>query len=148
MNLFPTEKGTYILWLRLIEAGHIPIGRRGIGDFPSGYYAYVGSAFGAGGLNGRLKHHLVPSQKPHWHIDYLKAYAPIQAVWTIASDTVYEHQWAGQLLNSPDASVPMKGFGSSDCSCLAHLIHFPAQPKITLKADQTIDIWVSPAQLE
>lgn len=132
--LFPADKGTYILWrLRLPEPVKIPIGKRGIGDFPRGDYAYVGSAFGSGGVNGRLKHHLIPAKKPHWHIDYLKVHAVIFEVWTIASTQVYEHEWATTLANLPDASVPMGRFGSSDCDCIAHLIHFPTQPQITLQ---------------
>lgn len=135
---FSTAKGTYILWLHLIDTVQISIGKRGVRDFPSGYYAYIGSAFGSGGLNGRLKHHLVPAKKPHWHIDYLKVYASIVEVWTVASDTVYEHQWAGQLLQLDEASVPMKGFGSSDCACPAHLIHFPVKPDLSLKPDEIV----------
>jgi Uri superfamily endonuclease len=132
MSLFPTAKGTYVLWLNLPQTRQITIGKRGIGDFPRGYYAYIGSAFGSGGLNGRLKHHLVPAKRPHWHIDYLKVYAKIDEVWTVASEDVYEHQWAEQLFNLADASAPMRGFGSSDCRCIAHLIHLPHKPQILL----------------
>ncbi len=121
-----------MLWLYLSKTQAIPIGKRGIGHFPAGHYAYIGSAFGAGGLNGRLKHHLVPAKKPHWHIDYLKAHAPIEAVWTLVSDQVYEHEWATYLLTLPEASVPMRGFGASDCRCIAHLVHFPRLPDVQL----------------
>lgn len=125
---FPSEKGTYILILHLDTDTRLTIGKRGTFDFPAGFYAYVGSAFGSGGLRGRLKHHLNSVTKPHWHIDYLRACATVQAVWYLADDTRYEHQWAQLLITSPDAVIPVSRFGSSDCHCESHLIYFINEP--------------------
>ena len=49
----------------------IDIGSLGRFDILPGFYAYVGSAFGAGGLRARIGHHLESTAWPHWHIDYL-----------------------------------------------------------------------------
>jgi Uri superfamily endonuclease len=124
----PTSKGTYILLLRLDEPARLAAGRLGTFDFPAGWYAYTGSAFGPGGLRGRLKHHLTPVTKPHWHIDYLRQIAPVHTVWYTASETVYEHDWAAALRALPGAAVPARRFGASDCDCITHLIHFPTMP--------------------
>ena len=131
LDNIPTEQGTYILILRLDSPAHLRIGRLGAFDFAAGWCAYVGSAFGHGGLRGRLKHHLKPVAKPHWHIDYLRAEAVVQAVWYHASATVYEHAWAAALRTLPGAAAPAPRFGASDCRCAAHLICFASRPDFT-----------------
>lgn len=128
---FPeSSKGTYVLLLCLAEPTHITVGRLGEFDFPAGWYTYVGSAFGSGGLRGRLKHHLTPARRPHWHVDYLRQAAPLQVVWYLASERVLEHTWATALQSLPGATVPVPRFGASDCRCNAHLIHFSRQPDL------------------
>ena len=128
MTFTEKRKGTYILILRLATSTHLQIGRLGAFDFLAGWYAYVGSAFGAGGLRGRLKHHLSPVRRPHWHIDYLRQHAPCKEVWYLASETVHEHTWASALQSIPEASLPALHFGASDCHCKTHLIYFPDCP--------------------
>lgn len=128
-SVFPESgKGTYILVLRLSAPTWLAVGRLGAYPFPAGWYAYVGSAFGAGGLAGRLKHHLAVSSRPHWHIDYLRQVAPITQVGYRVADKSYEHEWAAQLGAMPGATIPVPRFGSSDCTCAAHLFHLPAPP--------------------
>lgn len=142
---FPPDKGTYILILRLDAPAHLTIGKRGAFDFPAGCYAYVGSAFGAGGLRGRLKHHLAPVTKPHWHIDYLRAAATVREVWWVASPTRYEHHWAAALIAQPKATIPVSRFGASDCQCTAHLIFFPTAPNVAaaLPESLTLHRWIA-----
>ncbi len=53
----------------------LEIGRLGSFNIIPGFYAYVGSAFGPGGLRARIRHHLESVAQPHWHIDYLLGYA-------------------------------------------------------------------------
>jgi len=67
----PEEKGTYILIARVLQMKRLSIGRLGKFDLVPGFYAYVGSAFGFGGLRARIGHHLESTAEPHWHIDYL-----------------------------------------------------------------------------
>ncbi|MCB9451085.1 MAG: GIY-YIG nuclease family protein [Anaerolineaceae bacterium] len=135
--MFPADKGTYILILRLSKPVSLTPGRLGTFDFPGGWYAYVGSAFGPGGLRGRLKHHLAPINKPHWHVDYLRDTATVREVWWLASETVYEHQWAAVLRGLPGAAVPALRFGASDCTCESHLFHFPRQPDFAAFRDSS-----------
>jgi Uri superfamily endonuclease len=123
--MFPPDKGTYVLILQLDTSAHLTIGKLGSFDFPAGWYAYVGSAFGPGGLRGRLKHHLSPVTKLHWHIDYLRTVANVREVWWATDDTRYEHQWAAALQKSLDAIIPAPRFGASDCKCATHLVYFP-----------------------
>ncbi len=132
---FPADKGTYILILHLNLSTRLTIGRLGTFKFLVGYYAYVGSAFGSGGLRGRLKHHLSPAIKPHWHIDYLRQGAGVCEVWWIASETPCEHQWSDALRSLPDAAVPIPRFGASDCRCPAHLIGFAGKPDFASFSD-------------
>jgi Uri superfamily endonuclease len=89
--------------------------------FQSGFYLYVGSAFGAGGVRARVNHHLQASTRPHWHIDYLKPHVSVREVWLSYDRKRREHLWARFLSSMPGISVPMPGFGSSDCGCEAHL---------------------------
>ena len=131
----PISKGTYILILYLALPARLTIGKLGAFDFASGWYAYVGSAFGSGGLRGRLKHHLAPVTNPHWHIDYLRAAAPVREVWYFASETAYEHDWAAALLSLPGVALPVPRFGASDCSCETHLFRFAEKPELVVFCD-------------
>lgn len=123
-----TARGTYILLLAMATPTRLIIGRLGVFDFPAGWYAYVGSAFGPGGLSGRLRHHCSPVRKPHWHIDYLRQAAAVHEIWHSASAARCEHEWAGLLRLMPGAAVPAARFGASDCRCESHLLHFPERP--------------------
>ncbi len=125
---FPAERGTYVLLLHMEAPTPITVGKRGTFAFAAGWYAYVGSAFGPGGLRGRLKHHLTPLKTPHWHIDYLRSAAPVCEVWYIARTAIYEHEWAAALRSLPGAQVPVPRFGASDCRCAAHLVYFADRP--------------------
>jgi Uri superfamily endonuclease len=46
----PEAKGTYVLIASVGQMKRLEIGRLGAYDIVPGFYAYVGSAFGAGGL--------------------------------------------------------------------------------------------------
>lgn len=72
MDDIPAEPGSYLLMLQLVDATKIEVGRLGQIHFLQGWYIYAGSAFGAGGLRGRLRRHLAGSKKQYWHIDYLR----------------------------------------------------------------------------
>ncbi len=121
-------RGTYILILHLAGSATLSIGQLGTFDFPSGWYAYVGSALHSSGLRGRLRHHLGPVRRPHWHIDYLRQAALIEQVWYLTSDFPHEHRWASWLAERPGAAIPARRFGASDCTCEAHLFHFGNAP--------------------
>ncbi|MCS6907451.1 MAG: GIY-YIG nuclease family protein [Anaerolineales bacterium] len=120
--VFPSAKGSYVLVLWLVAPQILSVGRLGQLNFQAGYYLYVGSAFGAGGLGGRLKHHLNPS-KYHWHVDYLRGVARLQEVWCRVDTRRQECHWAMELASLPWLSYSQPGFGSTDCHCVAHLLY-------------------------
>lgn len=138
--LLPDQPGTYVLMLRLDQPQHLRIGALGTFDFPAAQYAYVGSAFGPGGLRGRLAHHLAAATRPHWHIDYLRAAAPITRIAWAASDQRLEHDWARLLIAAPGAFIPVARFGASDCRCPAHLIGFERDPDLAARLGHTAPI--------
>jgi Uri superfamily endonuclease len=108
------EKGTYILIASVPQMKRIGIGRLGEFDIVPGFYAYVGSAFGAGGLCARIGHHLESSASPHWHIDYLFQVAEPVEVWYTTAGQKLEHHWANFLEKAPQFRIPIPRFGSSD----------------------------------
>jgi len=122
-----TEPGTYVLFVAVAAAADIEIGRLGVIRFEAGRYAYIGSAFGPGGLEARLNRHLRAGKRRHWHIDYLRETADVIRVWTIAGPDRLECQLAGQLAAARGAK-PVAGFGASDCGCNSHLVALPRLP--------------------
>lgn len=122
------EPGTYALILRSLRQRPIQIGRLGDLGLRKGYYVYVGSAFGPGGLAGRMKHHFRVSDSPRWHMDYLRPAVEIAEVWYSHDPERREHEWAGILGTIREAVVPKVGFGSSDCGCTSHLLFFANKP--------------------
>jgi len=65
------QPGTYALVMRCSSDQQVEVGKLGSLRLQSGFYVYVGSAFGPGGLKARIAHHVKISERPHWHIDYL-----------------------------------------------------------------------------
>ena len=126
----PEAKGTYILISSVKQVKHLEIGRLGAYDIIPGFYAYVGSAFGFGGLRVRIRHHLESTAAPHWHIDYLLGIAePIEVGFSTANQKL-EHHWAGLLEKAPNSRIPIVRFGSSDyhCSRSSHLFYTRGDP--------------------
>lgn len=122
--------GTYVLLLHLDNDSTITVGRLGTFDFPAGWYTYVGSAFGAGGLLGRIKHHLQPTDRPHWHIDYLRQLAPVQEIWLSPDTERREADWVDLMVDIPGAMVLVEGFGASDTTKETHLFYFDVKPSL------------------
>jgi Uri superfamily endonuclease len=140
------EKGTYALVMSLKGEVAIVVGRlvmKGktcVGSeitFPPGYYVYFGSAHG--GLSARVSRHLKREKRLHWHIDYLTRFADVMEVWYalesnewIARREKLECLWCKVARGMPRAQLHVLGFGSSDCRCAAHLVHFPSPPSFDL----------------
>ncbi len=114
-NGFPSLPGTYALFLTLSAPAQLTIGKLGVFDFPAGEYVYMGSARGPGGLRARLRHHLRPAQRPHWHIDYLRTQAVVSGGVYVVQEEIaagrmpLECAWSQALLTLPGASVPADG---------------------------------------
>lgn len=128
------NRGTYLLLLHLDRPRtQLAIGRLGCFDFAAGYYYYVGSAFGSGGLPARLKHHQRRHKaRPHWHIDYVRAEAELHAVWSVVYPLPLELSWCAALGALPHLRMPVRGFGASDSSAPAHLLYSADSPNIAM----------------
>lgn len=122
--------GTYALILESPSEQLVQIGKLGRLNVRPGFYVYVGSAFGPGGLRARIVHHVSISQRPHWHINYLRSCLQLKAVWFTYDAERQEHRWADIFGSLRGATIPMTGFGASDCGCKSHLIAFSSQPSI------------------
>ena len=120
--------GTYVLVLSSRSTDLIQIGRLGALQLQSGFYVYVGSALGPGGVRARLTHHLKLSRRPHWHVDYLRAHTRVEDIWYRLDGQRLEHFWAERISLAEGASVPLVGFGSTDCGCECHLFFFQQRP--------------------
>lgn len=128
VEALPTSGGSYVLALRSSTSTRVTIGRLGEAAVAPGWYLYVGSALGPGGLRGRLRHHLRAVCRPHWHIDYLRQACPVEQVWCVADAQRWEHCWA-ELLATMATPAPRLRFGASDCRCIAHCFFVEARPQ-------------------
>jgi len=123
------QPGTYLITLQNATDRSVAISRKGTYQFAPGYYCYVGSAFGPGGVLSRVRRHCNVSKHKHWHIDFLREVTTPVAVWFTHAATRYEHHWADALSRLPKAQA-IERFGCTDCSCPTHLYYFPAPPSM------------------
>jgi len=134
--------GTYLLVFSTAQTHTVQVGRLGPLQLQNGYYCYIGSAFGPGGIRARVAHHEQISNRPHWHLDYVRPHMQLRAVW-YQHDVSQEHVWA-ELLHEC-LSIPLPGFGASDCTCTSHFFYSPSSPDIAsyrkdwLKTRQRVD---------
>jgi Uri superfamily endonuclease len=126
----PEAKGTYILIAQVSDMKCLQIGSLGQFNIVPGFYAYVGSAFGSGGLRARIGHHLESTAEPHWHIDYLLQVAIPIKVWFTTADRKLEHHWAEMLEDATGFRAPIPRFGCSDYhrSRASHLFYSKRHP--------------------
>ena len=122
----PVVPGTYALFFHLKQKRWIAIGKSGRFSFPTGYYIYLGSAKGPGGLCARLGRHLRGPGHLHWHVDYLHRFARVIAVSYTIGEGQLECCWSQALAQLPGGQIIVPGFGASDCrsGCPAHLVAF------------------------
>lgn len=116
-------KGTYCLILKTDGCTQV-VGSLGEIEFQAGYYVYVGSALGPGGLKRMHRHislfrnkHI--AKKPRWHIDYLLLSPLFEfegAIYVEEGDRI-ECTLAGRF----DSGISR--FGCSDCYCFSHLFY-------------------------
>lgn len=122
-NKLQPKSGTYALIFEIEQAQALRVGRLGMLSVEPGFYIYVGSAFGSGGVRARLRHHMRPSLRPHWHIDYLKNVATLREMWVTYAEVKQECVWAEVWGENAGISTPFPRFGASDCRCPAHLFY-------------------------
>jgi Uri superfamily endonuclease len=120
----PKWRGAYALLIRLdsdLETGFC----RAQDRLAVGWYAYVGSAHGPGGVGARIARHLRRDKKPHWHVDRLTLRAG--RVVALALADAEECAIALRLRQSTAFAHILPGFGSSDCAvCTSHLLAWNA----------------------
>lgn len=109
----------YLLFLKLPKKINIPVGKLGQFSFPAGQYIYVGRA--KRNLKNRLERHQRKNKTLHWHIDYLLQYTKLETIVTYVGND--ECGLARHLSCQPEITIPVRKFGSSDCSCESHLFH-------------------------
>jgi Uri superfamily endonuclease len=120
-SIVVNQKGTYALVLRAGRKKRVQVGRLGKLLVQPGFYIYIGSAFGPGGLKARLNHHLKPAAKPHWHIDYLRRNAQIIEIWYTTDPLRRERDWVLSMEKLPATAMIFPGFGASDSHDVSHL---------------------------
>ncbi len=121
------KKGIYCLQIRIDTKRILHIGSLGAIVFPAGYYIYVGSALGSGGLS-RVSRHIrfyrAQSRKPKWHIDYLIMHAVLEKTFCAETEERLEC-----ILSSAVDGDCVPRFGCSDCDCESHLYYRKTSPE-------------------
>lgn len=130
-----TAKGSYLLVMNMGTTQEISVGKLGTLHFSAGFYVYAGSAHGPGGVQARLLRHKMTAKKKHWHIDSLRPECEIISILAcfdydslnFQSQSVepLECIWSQALQKISGLSIPVAGFGSSDCqsACRSHLLY-------------------------
>ena len=117
----PGDPGAYVLVVDLFDPIDLQFAAISEATLHPGRYFYVGSARGAGGIRARVRRHMRRPKRRHWHIDRLTEAAAVSGA--IAFPGGHECDIVQALLGEPGVTVPVLGFGSSDCrTCDAHLL--------------------------
>ncbi len=108
--------GSYIVVFRLVADATVAVGALGTFDFPPGHYAYVGSAFGPGGVRARTGRHRTPvKEKMRWNVDFLTPHVTAIALWWTHDTARRECLWSAALAATPGIDCPAPEFGARDC---------------------------------
>lgn len=134
----PDGPGTYVLVVDLPAATTIEFGAAGAVDLDAGWYAYVGSAFGPGGLSRVDRHRELAAgdrDARHWHVDYLLGHddTTIDAA-LVAAGAGVECETANALTDV----ATMLPLGASDCGCVGHLVHEPSKQTLVGAAEPVL----------
>ena len=138
------EGGTYTLVLDRTGDGPVEVGALGAIGFSADWYAYTGSALGAGGFSRVERHRAVASGENdtrHWHVDYLlgDATTGVDSVATTTADV--ECAVARRLADAVGDPVP--DFGCSDCDCASHLVGCDDRGALVTAVERAHDVVVS-----
>lgn len=141
-TLIPALPGIYIIFIENLVDQNIIIGSIGLIHFKKGFFAYVGSALGGGGLRPRVERHLRKRKKIFWHLDYLTTneHFEITTIVLIPTSNKLECQINRIIIDKLEKlneSETLKNFGSSDCKCHSHL-HFLGKNKNSVIVDDIV----------
>ena len=109
--------------MRLAAGARTQVGALGEFAFPSGLYAYVGSA--QRNRAARIRRHLSRDKTKRWHVDYFRPHTRVVAVTLCEGSKDDECRLASRLIETLGASRACPGFGASDCGCGGHLLLVP-----------------------
>jgi Uri superfamily endonuclease len=111
-----TAHVTYQLLIEVARPLRLRVGRFGTYRFAAGRYIYTGSA--RRNFAARVARHLRKEKTLRWHIDYLLAAPGVR----VAGVRRYVEEECAINRATP-GSVPLPGFGASDCraGCGSHL---------------------------
>ena len=140
------KPGTYLIVLHLVKNRKCVIGKMGERSLEKGYYLYIGSALGSGGMAARVKHHLRKTNNPHWHIDYIREIMQVNQLWLDEGKKRMEHRWAGKVRKLAEFRETLRGFGSSDCNCYSHLFYSSQRP-ITATLSKHLSPTIEPVEI-
>lgn len=119
----PTAPGAYLLLIRLAADLALDLPRFQGRILSAGWYLYAGSARGPGGIQARVARHMRRNKARCWHVDHLTVSA--HAVFAAGLPDESECRIASVLARLDCCTIPLAGFGSSDCrNCEAHLLAF------------------------
>lgn len=123
MSSGSSDRGLYVVWLRVNHPLTVQIGALGRFSLNAGVYAYVGSA--QRHRQARVNRHLrVEGKRLRWHIDYLRTHSEVLGVQLLEGEREDECRLAARLAALAGAFRAIAGFGASDCGCPGHLIGF------------------------
>lgn len=122
------NSGSYQLKIRVERDVLIKIGALGDFNFIRGIYVYTGSAMR--NLAARVARHRRKEKKLRWHIDHLLASDGVELIGVeVFPSGRREECLRNQALIDAGGSIPVPGFGSSDCRrCPAHFVRIQEIP--------------------
>ncbi len=136
-----SKPGTYAVIYKCELNIDVQIGRWEKITVEPGYYVYVGSAFGPGGVKARVLRHCRYDKAVHWHIDYLRDTLIPMGAWYSHETDRLEHKWA-KIFQDMKNMYAIRGFGCSDCKCYSHFFRTVTFPDFDLfKTEGTAELW-------
>ena len=130
--------GSYVLVMQCSVETSVQVGRLGVLNTTPGFYLYVGSALGPGGIPARVNRHLrwkMPDQLK-WHVDYIANITWPVAVWYSYGQISYECKLSHAVAGMADVSIPLPRFGASDCRCNSHLYYIEDESAVAALHDK------------
>ncbi len=122
--------GSYLLVVELLRDVSIRIGAMGRCSLKRGKYVYVGSA--RSGIGARVERHARLARERRgsvrWHIDYVLSNRHADLIGAFPFPHIDECTLSRIIASEEGVSVPLRGFGASDCTnrCPSHFYMIPA----------------------
>lgn len=120
----PRGPGVYALILEITRDIVVKVGSLGTLKFEKGFYIYIGSARGPGGLRTRLTRHVRGPARIKWHIDYITSRDDVKAIAAVVAETTLdmEETVSSEMIKQKCIKPQIKDFGSSDKRSITHLL--------------------------